>query len=91
MKTDKAQCNFTVKKCIYRGVETILLKSYLAGAPSTMCLKSIVTGLDDRITKGKSSANRFQAWQVDHERARRSFFKTNEDNEDKFRADLGQN
>jgi len=22
------------------------------------------------ITKGKSSANRFQAWQVDHERAR---------------------
>ena len=43
------------------------------------------------ITKGKSSANRFQAWQVDHERARRSFIKTNEDNEDKFRADLGQN
>ncbi len=43
------------------------------------------------ITKGKSSANRFQAWQVDHERARRSFFKTNEDNEGKFRADLGQN
>ena len=59
--------------------------------PSTVCLKSPVTVLDDRITKGKSSANRFQAWQVDHERARRSFFKTNEDNQDKFRADLGQN
>ena len=58
--------------------------------PSTVCLKSIVTVLDDRITKGKSSANRFQAWQVDHERARQPFFKTNQDNEDKFRADLGQ-
>ena len=91
MKTIQAQCNFTVNMCIYRGVEAIRLKSYLAGVPSTVCLKSFVTVLDDRITKGKSSANRFQAWQVDHERARRSFFKTNEDNQDKFRADLGQN
>ncbi len=91
MKRIRAQCNFAVNMCIYRGVEAIRIKSYLAGAPSTMCLKSFVTVLDDRITKGKSSANRFQAWQVDHERARRSFFKTNEDNEGKFRADLGQN
>ena len=91
MNTIQAQCNFTVNKCIYRGVEAIRIKSYLAGAPSTMGLKSIVTVLVDRITKGKSSANRFQAWQVDHERARRSFFKTNEGNQDKFRADLGQN
>ena len=91
MNTIRAQCNFAVNKCIYRGVEAIRIKSYLAGAPSTMCLKSFVTVLDDRITKGKSSANRFQAWQVDHERARRSFFKTNEDNQDKFRADFGQN
>jgi hypothetical protein len=91
MNTIQAQCNFTVNKCIYRGVEAIRIKSYLAGAPSTMYLKSIVTVLDDRITKGKSSANRFQAWQVDHERARRSFFKTKYDNEGKFRADLEQN
>ena len=74
MNTIQAQCNFTVNKCIYRGVEAIRIKSYLAGAPSTMYLKSIVTVLDDRITKGKSSANRFQAWQVDHERARPVFF-----------------
>ena len=53
-----------------------------------MCLKSFVTVLDDRITKGKSIANRFQAWQVDHERPKRSFFKTNEDNQDKFRAKI---
>ena len=76
MKTIQAQCNFSATKWIYRGVETILLKSYLGWAPSTVCLKSIVTVLDDRITKGKSSANRFQAWQVDHERARQPFFKT---------------
>ena len=67
MNTIQAQCNYTVNKCIYRGVEAIRIKSYLAGAPSTMCLKSLVTVVVDRITKGKSSANRFQAWQADHE------------------------
>ena len=91
LKSNQAQCNFAATKRISRGVETIRLESYLAWVPSTVCLKSLVTGLDDRITKGKPSANRFQAWQVDHERARRSFFKTNQDNEGKFRTDLGQN
>ncbi len=76
MKTMQAQCNLEATKRMYRGVEAIRFKSYLGWAPSTVCLKSIVTVLDDRITKGKPSANRFQAWQVDHERARRSFFKT---------------
>ena len=47
MKTIQAQCNFSATKWIYRGVETILLKSYLGWVPSTMCLKSIVTGHDD--------------------------------------------
>ena len=71
---------------MHRGVGAIQLKSYLAGAPSTMCLKSLVIVLDDRITKGKSSANRFQAWQVDHERARRSFSRQMRT----MRANLGQ-
>ncbi len=47
MKTIQAQCNFSATKWIYRGVETILLKSYLGWAPSTVCLKSLVTGHDD--------------------------------------------
>jgi len=47
MKTIRSQCNFSATKWIYRGVETILLKSYLGWVPSTMCLKSIVTGHDD--------------------------------------------
>ena len=47
MKTIQSQWNFAAIKWIYRGVETILLKSNLAGLPSTVCLKSIVTGLDD--------------------------------------------
>jgi len=62
---------------MYRGVEAIRLKSYLAWVPSTVCLKSFVTVLDDRITKGKSCANRFQAWQVDHERSEETFIKAN--------------
>ena len=36
-----------VIKCMCRGVESVRLKSYLVGAPSTMSLKSIVTGRDD--------------------------------------------